>query len=342
MASKKIITMDLEAYVFNQPKELVRKTHRHYVCNCPQCLLTEGLSRQKLYITDDFEKGFCQRCKTIYYGENLSINRKIQIEEFNSGTKFRIKGRFLLDRLHDFNLYLNAGTASMLREESNWLLEKAPYLDIEKFGIKFLRNQILIPFFFYDQLFYYIIRYPKPFYEGMKYYNLPIENKPLYVVGNLDSDIGIFCEGTRDAMAISTALPEVIVFAVLGSAITEYQQEMLKEYPASKYYVWMDTPELSKSICENLSDTNKTVRMFHHWTAKTWDRYNKRMNLKELKEDPEDFLVSSGAFENPSIIKSLRMELSSNSKVYIEPYPSRGKLTNTSRITIRSKLSYWS
>ena len=137
-----------------------------------------------------------------------------------------------------------------------YLDNRNPFMDelykILKF--KFFDGNIVIPFFRNGELIYYQIRFTGN--SSIKYYFPPISAKPIYCIerGEEFKHKIIIVEGVFDAIAALIQCPDYMPVAVLGSSISDYQIEYLRDY--CKYLkeirIWMDETKISIGIANKL------------------------------------------------------------------------------------------
>ena len=89
---------------------------------------------------------------------------------------------------------------------------------------KFWEDNVVMPFKYKGEIFYYQIRFTGN--SPIRYFFPPISAKPPYVIDHDVKPSGnkiIISEGVFDAIADLIMFPEYIPFAVLGSSISDYQ-----------------------------------------------------------------------------------------------------------------------
>jgi hypothetical protein len=121
---------------------------------------------------------------------------------------------------------------------------------------KFWEDNVVMPFKYKGEIFYYQIRFTGN--SPIRYFFPPISAKPPYVIDHNVQPTGnkiIISEGVFDAIADLIMFPDYIPFAVLGSSISDYQMEFLREYVPSEILIYMDETKISKRIADRVKCT---------------------------------------------------------------------------------------
>jgi hypothetical protein len=229
-----------------------------WIIHCPFCK-AEGHTKHKLYIKDEPDKGgligYCFVCTRTYVNIDDKVNVTYQPPSkygFNFGPgKFQIAQ--LTDPLWDLDKYYNDFT-DYDEEGLKYLTKRHGFMKelYSILGIKFWNENPVIPFYDLNgKVFYYQIRFAKT--NGkIKYYLPKINQKPVYMIpreGEAKHRIMIV-EGIFDAIAALIQCPDYTPVAVLGSSISDYQIDFIREYSGviKEISIWMDETEISKRI----------------------------------------------------------------------------------------------
>lgn len=229
-----------------------------YIVHCPFCK-NEGHRKHKLYIKDDLTIGNCFVCGRAF----------VNIDD-NVDTDYRIP-KFLDD------MYQNEFKVVPIPDESMWSLSKF-HLEFDDYsergidylkgrhrflgelwrplGFKFLNDNVVMPFIYHGEVIYYQIRFiDATAKDDVRYFfpPMPPGTKPPYIIENGDRKKFIIVEGIYDAIAALIQAPDYTPFAVLGSTITDYQMNFLREYMPEKILIWMDETSISMKIRNILS-----------------------------------------------------------------------------------------
>lgn len=232
------------------------ETHKtnndEYIIHCPFCK-AEGHSKHKLYIKGDLTVGHCFVCTRAYMNISDTVDLEVKTPDFLS--KFmghqEFKPVFLsdptwtLDRYtYEFDDYSKIGL--------DYLVGRHGFMrDLYKIlGFRFLDDNVVMPFFYHGEVFYYQIRFTGN--SKIRYYFPPISAKPPYIIERNDNKKIIIQEGVYDAIANMIMAPEYTPISVLGSSISPYQIEFIKEYAPTEILVYMDETKISKRIADKL------------------------------------------------------------------------------------------
>lgn len=228
------------------------KTHLtsndEYIIHCPFCK-KEGHSKHKLYIKGDLSVGHCFVCTRAFINttETLSLEVKTPTyldnlfghQEFHP--VYLQDPNWSLDAFrYDFDDYSEIGV--------NYLIGRHGFMKelYKSLGFKFINDNVAMPFFYHGDLFYYQIRFTGE--SKIRYYFPPISNKPPYIIEREKNNRFIIVEGVFDAIAAMIMAPEYTPMAVLGSSISDYQLEFLREYNVEDIIVYMDETSISDRI----------------------------------------------------------------------------------------------
>ena len=232
----------------DQVRTFLNESTGEYICHCPFCK-AEGHTKHKLYIKEDLSEGHCFVCTRAFININDNVDVSFKVPEF--GNFFGWKGFNLvpltdptwsLDKYkYEFDDYSEKGVQYLIGRHG---FMKDLY-KILKF--KFWKDNVVMPFFYKGELFYYQIRFTGNS-GGIRYFFPPISKKPPYIIEHGDNRKFIICEGVFDAIALLIQAPEYTPMAVLGSSISDYQLEFLREYVPQEIKIYMDETSISKNI----------------------------------------------------------------------------------------------
>lgn len=222
-----------------------------YIVHCPFCK-EEGHHKHKLYVRGDLTVGHCFVCCRDFI--NVTDNVELKVKSCNL-LPGMYRPKFDLVRLEDpewsldkynyeFDDYSETGV--------KYLMGRHRYLKelYQLLKFKFVDGNVVMPFFYHGEIFYYQIRFTGN--SKIRYYFPPISAKPPYIIEHGDNKKFIICEGVYDAIACLIMAPDYTPCAVLGSSISNYQIEFLREYVPDKIVVYMDKTSISKGIAKKL------------------------------------------------------------------------------------------
>ena len=238
-------------------QEHLEPNGKNWIIHCPWCK-SEGHRKHKLYIDSDCSRGYCFVCGRIFINVNDSVNIDVRLPEMmKTAQEFR---PIELPENSQWNLCLYYSEFDDYSEKGvNYLEKRNPYLkDLWKpLGMKFFNDNVVLPFYDPDgKLVYYQIRFVDAGKDDIRYFFPPIKSKPPYILHGQEADPGkiIIVEGIFDALAaFIQSSGKYIVIAVMGSKISDYQLEYIRNwYMPKKILVWMDETDISKGICDRL------------------------------------------------------------------------------------------
>ena len=245
----------MEAYNVGSMKEVeaFANSNDEYICHCPFCK-KEGHTKHKLYIRTDLTVGHCFVCCRNYVNVSNSVEVTFKVPDFLD--MFGGYQGFNLVKLSD-----PVWTLDKYKYEFddfdpvgyNYLLGRHKYMkDLYKIlGFKFMNGNIVMPFKYHGEIFYYQIRFSGN--SSIRYFFPPISKKPPYIIERAGNNKKIaVCEGIFDAIALLIMAPEYTPCAVLGSSISDYQIEFIREYIPNEILVYMDETSISKGIVNKL------------------------------------------------------------------------------------------
>ena len=232
-----------------------------YIIHCPFCK-KEGHTKHKLYIKDDLTVGHCFVCTRNYIHVTDEVDTTFNVSDSLTnrgwatmcGKEFKptilTDPAWSIDKFRDeFDDYSESGYRYLLRRHM-FMSELWKILDF-----KFWDDNPVIPFKRNGEIIYYQIRFARGGGK-IKYFMPPIKNKPPYVIerdGEKRRRL-LIVEGIFDAIAALIQCPEYTPVAVLGSSISDYQIDYLKDYAGvvSDIKIWMDETKISAKIASRL------------------------------------------------------------------------------------------
>lgn len=227
-----------------------------YIIHCPFCK-EEGHTKHKLYIKEDLSVGHCFVCTRSFINVTDKIDTSFHISPslLNFG---RQKEALNVIPLQDPNWTLDKyynEFDSYSEEGINYLLSRHKYLAQlwQPLGFKFWGGNIVMPFRYKGNIFYYQIRFSKGD-SKIRYFFPPISAKPPYIIehGENPGKKIIICEGVFDAISLLIQAPSYTPCAVLGSSISDYQIDFLREYVPQKILIYMDETDISRRIADKI------------------------------------------------------------------------------------------
>ena len=227
----------------------------HYLCECINCIDERGSHKPHLYIKKDYKIGWCFGCNTTFINKveikNLS-DYYDQVTPLNNRVT-PYKSKYFNPVGIDCTYYLESNELN--KESLDYLhgSHRLPVMDPSRYLIKSRKGKVVIPFYYYDKLIYYQIRFINPI--GPKYFNPIISNKPLYLLPNRSYDKKklVLVEGVFDAIACDYIFDENYMIAgVLGSTLTNYQLSMIKQFNIEEIVIFLDKTELSLKLRNKL------------------------------------------------------------------------------------------
>jgi 5S rRNA maturation endonuclease (ribonuclease M5) len=245
-----------EAYNVTTMEEV--ETHKNqndeYICHCPFCKAA-GHKKHKLYIKSDLTVGHCFVCTRAFVNVTDTVDVTFPVPTFNNfgmmtgGTVNLVRltdPNWTIDKYYtEFDDYSEEGVA-YLKNRHIYLGELYKALDF-----KFLDGNIVMPFKYHGEIFYYQIRFSGN--SKLRYFFPPISAKPPYIIERGNNKKFIICEGVYDAISLLIQAPDYTPFAVLGSSISDYQIDFLREYVPEEILIYMDETRISQGIANKLS-----------------------------------------------------------------------------------------
>lgn len=225
-----------------------------YIIHCPFCR-SEGHKKHKLYIKGDLTVGHCFVCGRAYVNVTDEVDLSVKAPDFmcNLFGQQKFEPVFLSDPMWSLDRY-NYEFDDYSEKGVNYLIGRHGFMkDLYKIlGFRFLDDNVVMPFHYHGKVFYYQIRFTGN--SKIRYYFPPISAKPPYIIEKEHGNDKKFIiqEGVYDAIANMIMAPEYTPFSVLGSSISDYQLEFLKEYAPTDIIVYMDETKISIRIAEKL------------------------------------------------------------------------------------------
>ena len=232
--------------------EQFQNSNGEYIIHCPFCR-DEGHTKHKLYIKSDLTVGHCFVCTRTYVHVTDQVDTSYSVPNF-------------------FPFFQRNGMELVRLTDPVWSLEKFKFEfeDFDQKGyeylvgrhkfmkelykildFKFMDGNIVMPFKYKGEVFYYQIRFSGK-NTKIRYFFPPISAKPPYIIEHGDCKRIIICEGIFDAIALLIMAPEYMPVAILGSAISDYQLEFIREYIPDEIVVYMDETEISKRVARKI------------------------------------------------------------------------------------------
>jgi hypothetical protein len=243
-----------DAFQTESVEEAKSKAHvqnGEYICHCPFCK-AQGHTKHKLYLTADLSQGHCFVCTRAFINVVDDIDTSYQVPQF-----MRPTGGLNLVRLNDPDWTIDRYFTEFDDYDEkglDFLFKRDVFLKYlwKPLGFKFWDGNIVMPFKYKDEVFYYQIRFTSG--NKIRYYFPPVPagSKPPYIIEIGDCKKLIICEGVYDAISLLVQAPGYTPVAVLGSHITDYQIEFLREYVPDKILVYMDDTEKSIGVARKL------------------------------------------------------------------------------------------
>lgn len=226
-------------------------TSGEYVVKCPFCS-REGYNKEKLYIHEDLEKGYCFKCTRTYINVDDTIKYNIRVPIYENSATFSLVK--LSDPIWSLDAFENEFD-EFDEEGYNYLVNKRHKFMSQLYkvlNIKFHDHNPVIPFYYKGELIYYQVRFIKA--NRIKYFMPRISNKPIYSIEHGDNKKLIISEGVFDAMSNLILYPDRTPIAVLGSSVSDYQIDMIRNYCPEDILIYMDETRLSLGIKNKLEE----------------------------------------------------------------------------------------
>lgn len=246
-----------EAYgvsTMDQVEAVMVKSGSEIIAHCPWCK-EEGHTKHKLYIKDDFTVGQCFVCGRVFCNVTSELKTEVivpsSLSSFGSGPiKFELpemkNEEWTMDKYYyEFDDTSEVGMKYLLGRHGF-------FKDLAKaLGFKFWNGNVVMPFFFRGEPYYYQIRFSGN--SKIRYFLPPVSQKSCYIIERSEEDIKhriLIVEGIYDAVAGLIQCPDFTPVAVLGSSISDYQIAQIREYSGyvTEILIWMDETSISKKI----------------------------------------------------------------------------------------------
>lgn len=226
----------------------------HYICHCPFCE-AEGHTKKKLYITSDYSVGHCFVCGRAWVNVDDEVKFNYTTPDF-LGSTFHSPLEIikLEDPVWTIDKYYNEFD-SFSQKGMDYLLTRHPFMgDLANLlEFKYIDGNIVMPFKYKNDVIYYQIRFTGN--NKIRYFFPPISAKPPYIIENGDCKRFIICEGVYDAISLLIQAPQYSPMAVLGSSVSDYQLNFLREYVPTEIVIYMDETKISERIRERIKST---------------------------------------------------------------------------------------
>lgn len=220
-----------------------------YAVKCPFCS-SEGYEKEKLYIHEDLEKGYCFKCTRTYINVDDEIRYDIRIPVCeNSSSVSLVKLNDPIWSLNafenEFDEYDGIGYNYLVTKRHKFMSQLYKVLNI-----KFHDHNPVIPFYYRGELIYYQVRFIKS--KRIKYFMPPISHKPIYSIEHGNNKKLIISEGVFDSIANLILYPDRTPISVLGSSVSDYQIEMIRNYCPEDIVIYMDETRISYNVKKKL------------------------------------------------------------------------------------------
>lgn len=242
-----------EAYGAKTMEEV--ETHlndnNEYIIHCPFCK-KEGHTKHKLYIKGDLTVGHCFVCTRAYVNVTDKIDVSFEVPNFMPYLGY---SGFNLVKLEDpvwsLDKYFNEFD-EYDEKGINYLIGRHKYMSelYKLLDFKFIDGNVVMPFKYHGEIFYYQIRFTGN--SSIRYYFPPISKKPPYIIEHGNNKKIIIVEGVYDAISCLIQAPDYTPVAVLGSSISDYQIDFIREYIPEEILVYMDSTSISVKIARKL------------------------------------------------------------------------------------------
>ena len=249
-----------------------------YIIHCPFCA-KEGHTKHKLYIKSDLSVGHCFVCTRAFVHVSDQVDTSFEVPDFMSMFN-TYQGHPDVVKLTDptWSLDKFVGEFENFSQKGyDYLVGRHKYMaELYKIlDFKFWDDNVVMPFKYHGEVFYYQIRFTGN--SKIRYFFPPISKKPPYIIEHGDNMKKIcIVEGIFDAIAVLIMAPDYIPCAVLGSSISDYQIDFIREYTPSDIIIYMDKTSISMNIANKL---------------KTKIDYCPIRIIKSNGEDPEECMV---------------------------------------------------
>jgi len=276
---------------------------------CPNCIIKINKSDDEgtLSFNHALKKGWCYRCHTAFFVQGKSV-----LEELDDASDYLSGNQSV--KIADNTLITTTITTKIIQKKTHQSFAKAelsnkeiiitPLIDRHKIYLenrnpfileisdflglksaKYYRDAIFIPFLFNGEVFQFQLRFTdllKP-----KHYTSVGDKIPyspdhlLFDVNSVQSLNAItLCEGVFDAIALRImGYPNP--FAVLGSVITDYQMDILRNFEFEEIYCAFDNEYLNKENIKNI------INLFPFVSQHNSIVFPK---IDDIQPDPEEFL----------------------------------------------------
>ena len=229
-----------------------------YIIHCPFCK-EEGHTKHRLYIKSDLTVGHCFVCGRAYLNVTDKIDVRLRDADFMSQMWKKPLELIKLPDEGEWGLNIYKYDAEDFDQRGyDYLCSRQPFMkDLWKMlGFRFLGSNIVMPFYHGNDLIYYQLRFcgVKHGDKGIRYYFPPISKKPPYIIDykHEQNPKVIICEGVFDAAALLVMAPDYIPCAILGSDISDYEIDFLRELVPREIKIYMDETKISLRVFEKL------------------------------------------------------------------------------------------
>ncbi len=243
----------------------INSSTKNYRVVCPRCLERNNNNRldytkRHLSISGDLSQGYCFRCDGVFKDKLSGLSGEVD-------TSYNVMDAKLIEHEINTKPFETAIPLEECEEGTNYIKDRNPYYNItsNQFDLKCKSNKIFIPYKnLVGKVIYYQIRYldPEKSPTKSKYYNPPVEHKPIYIAPHSTGEIywnptnpSILVEGALTAIALKiTVGDDVNVIGAMGKVLTSHHLTWLFSLGSfNNLFVMMDSIELSIPVSELLT-----------------------------------------------------------------------------------------
>lgn len=210
-------------------------------CKCPNCEVGKSPA---LSIHKSLGFAVCFRCGIMYVNQGMVYEDiKESLIHLNEPSKTS-----LLGVLATPNRMIELMYDEVPKEGTPYLSNRNPFVeDWREYGLKYDETSIYIPYYYFNELIYYQLRYTD---GGTQRYTMPSLPSPLYIpIKQWDMmKPTIICEGPFDAIAICSVTRDFNVVGLVGKEVTRYKKRLLSNLSTPHIYLMLDKTHLSRKI----------------------------------------------------------------------------------------------
>ena len=215
-------------------------------CKCPQC---EKGKSPALSIHRSLGFAVCFRCGVMYINQGMIYEEiRDSLISLNEPSKASLLGVAKTP-----NRMIEMMYTEVPKEGTPYLTGRNPLVgDWRVYGLMYDETSIYIPYYYFNELIYYQIRYTD---GNPQRYNMPSLPSPIYIPSRSWDMMKptIICEGPFDAIAIHSATNDFNVVGLVGKEVTSYKKRLLSNLSTPHYYLMLDKTQLSAKLKKDLS-----------------------------------------------------------------------------------------